>query len=185
LTLNPEFYTVWNHRRRILLGQWTSNSEAKDLIVGRILGELKFLTSLMLKFPKCYWIWNYRLWVLDQATRLLTVEEARSIWSGELALVGKMLSRDGRNFHGWRYRRMVMTALESEQLSLDSSKSSLARQELEYTNQMIHTNLSNFSAWHNRSKLIIRILEEEQGDDSARQKFLDEGMNLQHMYLQL
>ena len=142
----------------------------------KIAADLKFLTPLLLKFPKCYWIWNYRLWLLDQATNRLNLAEARAIWSAELLLVGKMLSRDGRNFHGWRYRRMVVEALESKRLNSDGRVSSMARQEFDYTTEMIHTNLSNFSAWHNRSKLVPRILAEEQADDLQRQKFLDQGM---------
>lgn len=146
----------------------------------QIASELKSLMPLMIKYPKCYWIWNYRLWILDQATSRLSKEEARSTWNGELALVGKMLSRDERNFHGWRYRRMVVAALESEELNPDASSSgiSLARQEFDYTTRMIRANLSNFSAWHNRSQLILRILDEEHCEDAQRQEFLDDGENL-------
>jgi geranylgeranyl transferase type-2 subunit alpha len=52
----------------------------------------------------------------------------------------------------------------------------MVESEFEYTTKMIKSNLSNFSAWHNRSKLIPRLLNERNADDIARQKFLDEGM---------
>ena len=90
-------------------------------------------------------------------------------------LASKMLSLDSRNFHGWGYRRTVVRALESPKISSSGCTDSLVEQEFEYTTKMINTNLSNFSAWHNRSKLIPRLLDERQTDKKARQKFLDEG----------
>ena len=50
---------------------------------------------------------------------------------------------------------------------------SLVEQEFEYTTKMISTDLSNFSAWHNRSKLIPRLLEERGADRDARRKMLE------------
>lgn len=95
-------------------------------------------------------------------------------------LAGKMLSLDSRNFHGWGYRRTVIVALESPKLSSDGSANSMAEQEFDYTTKMISTNLSNFSAWHNRSKLIPRLLDERQADYESRRKFLDEGKLSRH-----
>jgi geranylgeranyl transferase type-2 subunit alpha len=127
----------------------------------------------MLKFPKCYWLWNYRLWLLQQANERLDWDVARRLWTGELILVGKMLVKDSRNFHGWGYRRMVVTQLESEKLH----GSSMVESEFEYTTKVIHGDkgLSNFSAWHRRSKLIPRLLDERKADDASRRQFLDDG----------
>lgn len=131
--------------------------------------DLQFLFPLLLKFPKCYWIWNHRLWLLDQSTLLLPREKSRALWTEELGLVGKMLTRDSRNFHGWGYRRTVVANLES------LSESSMAKSEVDYTTKMISANLSNFSAWHNRSKLIIRTLDEQKADVGERKQMLDDG----------
>lgn len=90
-------------------------------------------------------------------------------------LAGKMLSLDSRNFLGWGYRRTIVASLESKDLSSDDSTSSMIEQEFDYTTKMINSNLSNFSAWHNRSKLIPRLLNEGQAGHKARCKFLDEG----------
>lgn len=90
-------------------------------------------------------------------------------------LAGKMLSLDSRNFHGWGYRRTVIAALERLLSQTDEMPNSLAEREFEYTTKMINVNLSNFSAWHNRSKLIPRLLNERGADNVARRKFLDEG----------
>ncbi|KAK4947629.1 Rab geranylgeranyltransferase [Elasticomyces elasticus] len=90
-----------------------------------------------------------------------------------------MLSRDSRNFHGWGYRRIVVSSLESSALQGQS----MSRSELEYTKKMIGTNLSNFSAWHNRSKLILKILDEEAASDNERKDMLDEELELIHKAL--
>ena len=89
-----------------------------------------------------------------------------------------MLSLDSRNFHGWGYRRTVVSALESNALKAEDSPTSMIETEFDYTTKMINSNLSNFSAWHNRSKLIPRLLDERGADHQARRKFLDGGEKL-------
>ena len=91
-----------------------------------------------------------------------------------------MLTLDSRNFHGWGYRRTVVKQLESPALAPEGSEEdqeqSMVEGEFAYTTRMIKTNLSNFSAWHNRSVLIPRLLEERKADDGAKREFLDGGM---------
>jgi geranylgeranyl transferase type-2 subunit alpha len=183
LKKNPEYYTIWNHRRRIYVNEFQELE--KDVASGKITEEtrisnvldmiqldLQFLFPLLVKFPKCYWIWNHRLWLLQQSTELLPLRPARDLWEEELGLVSRMLSRDSRNFHGWGYRRIVVNSLSSPALQGQS----MARSELDYTKRMIGTNLSNFSAWDSRIKIIVRVLKEEDATDEDRQKVLDEGM---------
>lgn len=182
LKRNPEYYTIWNHRRRIYAAEFESlkqsaaaSETSEDVRISNVLDiiqlDLQFLFPLLLKFPKCYWIWKHRLWLLEESTVQLPAAQARKIWEEELGLVGKMLTRDNRNFHGWGYRRIVVSNLESTALNGTSMK----RAELDYTKKMIGANLSNFSAWHNRNKLILRILEEENASDAERKTTLDKG----------
>ena len=123
LKKNPEYYTVWNHRRRIFtfefdnLNRSTASGQLKEYErISQTLDllhlDLQFLVPLLLKFPKCYWIWNHRLWLLEQASVLLPRDKSLALWTEELGLVGKMLSRDSRNFHGWGYRRTVVKNIE-------------------------------------------------------------------------
>ncbi|KAF4457845.1 geranylgeranyl transferase type-2 subunit beta [Fusarium austroafricanum] len=223
LRLNPEYYTIWNARRRCLIYGLLSKpsaglppSKASQSIsvtdthtssptaslpssstetpprpnsptVGKtgttidsdadtdtdvIRAELGFTVPLLMGFPKCYWIWNYRLWTLDRAIERLDISIARRIWEEELGLVSKMLTKDRRNFHAWGYRRHVVAQLESPVLKGQS----LAEPEFQYTTEMIHKDLSNFSAWHNRSQLIARLLNERKADDESRKAFLDKGL---------
>lgn len=127
-----------------------------------------------MEYPKCYWIWNYRLWLLQQANKRLEVPVARQLWQEELGLVSKMLVLDNRNFHGWGYRRTIIGQLESKELEGES----MVEAEFAYATKMIQANLSNFSAWHYRSKLIPQLMDARKADDTARRQFLDDGMYL-------
>ncbi len=60
---------------------------------------------------KCYWMWNYRRWILDLAIERLDVATARRIWEEELGLDTNMLTRDRRNYHAWAYRRYLVAKL--------------------------------------------------------------------------
>lgn len=133
--------------------------------------ELTFTIPLLLESPKCYWIWNYRLWILQKIIERLPVAAARRVWEEELGLASKMLTKDRRNFHAWGYRRHVVEQLESPELE----GKSMVEPEFAYTDKMIRADLSNFSAWHRRSKLIPRLLDERKATDSTRQVFLDKG----------
>ncbi|ODH49319.1 hypothetical protein GX48_04530 [Paracoccidioides brasiliensis] len=197
LTKNPEYYTIWNVRRQILQHQFskatsTDEKSSLDQIKNMIKADLQFLFPLLRGYPKCYWIWNHRLWDLEQTTLLLPTSVARRFWQEELALVGKMLSLDSRNFHGWGYRRQVISALEglasSDHGEPNGEKGtpapkSMTKGELDYTTKMIGTNLSNFSAWHNRTQLILKLLNEQSASDEERKKMLDDELKLIHRAL--
>ena len=88
-----------------------------------------------------------------------------------------MLSLDSRNFHGWGYRRIIVQALESKKLDFQTKSETMTEPEFQYSTKMIESNLSNFSAWHYRSKLIPRLLDERQADSQTRLKMLDSGMS--------
>ncbi|KAL1590925.1 hypothetical protein WHR41_00110 [Cladosporium halotolerans] len=190
LQQNPEYYTIWNYRRILLLdvfhkelksgnnavsesqpegadGQQATMTLAQQEIAMLVKEDLQFLIPLIKQFPKCYWIWNHRSWLLATATQHLPTKTALQLWQGELALDSKMLALDSRNFHAWDYRRKIVRELER------LGGKSMVEAEFEYTTKMIQSNLSNFSAWHNRSQLIPRLLEERDSDAEARKKLFD------------
>ena len=133
--------------------------------------ELNFTIPLLISHPKCYWLWNHRVFILDAAPALLPTAPARAIWEDELALASKMLTKDRRNFHAWGYRRHVVAKLESPELG----GTSLAEAEFAYTTKKIEADLSNFSAWHSRSRWIGRVLREREAQDAERRAFLNKG----------
>lgn len=195
LQQNPEYYTIWNYRRRLLLDvfqkelasgnnavsetqpagsgasaqqeQQVTLTLAQQEIAMLVKEDLQFLIPLIKQYPKCYWIWNHRSWLLATATQHLPAPTALQLWQGELALDGKMLAMDSRNFHAWDYRRKIIEELER------LGGESMVETEFEYTTKMIQSNLSNFSAWHNRSQLIPRLLEEREASAERRKELFD------------
>lgn len=129
--------------------------------------DLRFLIPLLKQYPKCYWIWNHRAWLLARATALLPTHIATKFWEGELGLVGKMLGLDGRNFHGWGYRRTVVKELEQ------LTGKSRAEEEFGYTTQMVGRDLSNYSAWHSRGEVLPRLLGERNAMEVERREVFD------------
>lgn len=176
LNENPEYYTIWNHRRRVLIALVAEETQSPDELLQ---GDLQLTFILLRKFPKCYWIWNHRDWLLQKAESLLGLDAAEKLWSGEMQLVNKMLHADSRNFHAWGYRRIIVSKIERlAPANVTDASSSLAQPEFDYTTKMIKSNLSNFSAWHNRSQLIPRILRERNADAKARRAFLASELEL-------
>lgn len=52
--------------------------------------------------------------------------------------------------HAWTYRRYVLASMPNKRLELA---------ELEYTTRKVESNFSNFSAWHQRSKVLTSLWE--------------------------
>ncbi|KAI0340483.1 rab-protein geranylgeranyltransferase [Trametopsis cervina] len=151
LRINPEFYTVWNYRRIIMLKELFLKSSPEA--VNQLLNEdLDMTTAFLKQHPKVYWIWNHRRWCLENVPDGPSEEDPNgwriANWNKQLYLVDKMLDADARNFHAWNYRRYVLgnvPTLRSEQ------------SELVYTTRKIEANFSNFSAWHQRTKLLTSL----------------------------
>lgn len=147
LMLNPEFYTIWNIRREILSKLFESGLLDKSKALN---DDLKFVMVLFKRYPKCYWIYNHRLWVLKALGD-------KADWEFELGVVSKVLSVDQRNFHAWQLRRVITTNIESTTKNNIKQMLLINLNEFQFTTSKVNNNISNFSAWHNRSKLIPRI----------------------------
>ncbi|UZJ54623.1 hypothetical protein CBS101457_003943 [Exobasidium rhododendri] len=241
LHMNPELYTAWNYRRKVLgclfdkdfsdVDTVSEIQSSKDIFASarvndssssalttdvrddrmrkerrkqKLLIEDLDLTIEVLKIhPKVYWIWNHRKWCLEQLPSDDAEKTAK--WTTEIQMVNKMLDMDARNFHGWNYRRYILTrlaapeTLHSDDLppfpaSLSASNISrslklhqlkLAEAELAYTLVKIESNFSNFSAWHHRALLLIPIWTAKALDEAQLRKARDEEFELirQAMYV--
>ncbi|KAF7295305.1 Rab geranylgeranyltransferase [Mycena indigotica] len=154
LQINPEFYTVWNYRRNILLRgifPESSPSAINDLLTE----DLNMTTAALRLHPKVYWIWNHRRWCLENVPNGPGTDEEGDIdgwrktnWDREMFVVDKMLDADSRNFHAWSYRRYVLAGMPVRRPETT---------ELAYTTRKIEANFSNFSAWHQRTKLLTSL----------------------------
>ncbi|KAG7086650.1 hypothetical protein E1B28_002589 [Marasmius oreades] len=147
---NPEFYTIWNYRRQILLRGIFPQSSAvqiKDILIQ----ELSMTTEALRRLPKVYWIWNHRRWCLEaipQGPDDDPTQWKQSVWNKELYVVERMLDTDPRNFHAWNYRRYVLANV---------AHPNSETHELAYTTKKIESSLTNFSAWHQRSKVLSSL----------------------------
>ncbi|KAF9239665.1 rab-protein geranylgeranyltransferase [Melanogaster broomeanus] len=166
LQLNPEFYTIWNYRRNIMLNgifpqrlafilllcQLNRNPipSTPEEINNLLANELSMTMSALKAHPKVYWIWNHRRWCLENVPDGPVVNGQPSLqwrktnWDKELAVVEKMLNADARNFLAWNYRRYVLASIPVQRPE---------SAELAYTTRKISASFSNFSAWHQRSKV--------------------------------
>lgn len=154
ITLNPDFYSLWNYRKEWLNHTIQSTPDKKsDLLAA----DLELSQQGLMKNPKCYSAWHHRLWVIDQGCTDL---------STEIKLCDKMLHLDARNFHCWNYRRAV--AARAKLSIMD---------ELQFTTDKINENFSNYSAWHYRSKVITRMFAEQNKSALTQQTTADNSNN--------
>ena len=136
ITLSPDFYSVFNFRRRILEALLADQSEE---IKGEILSkELDTLTKITRESPKSYTLWFQRQWVI------LHSRNYEKVMKKELALCDKLLAMDQRNFHVWNYRTWLVKVAGSQTYE----------EELAFTTTLIYRDFSNYSAWHYRSKVV-------------------------------
>lgn len=143
IRVNPDFYSVWNYRREILLGLHAEIglTEAvpeeklqSDAAIAVRNFELNLSSAGIKKNPKSYGAWHHRQWIL---TRIIPDLEA------ELDLCQQFLKADQRNFHCWNYRRYLV--------SIGGVRSD---SEIEFSTLKIEENFSNYSAFHHRSVYI-------------------------------
>ncbi|KFM63459.1 Geranylgeranyl transferase type-2 subunit alpha, partial [Stegodyphus mimosarum] len=133
LEQNPDFYTLWNYRREILL--FLKPTKNQEELKALTLVELGLTQNCLRVNPKSYGAWHHRFWVMEF--------DPDADWKKELKLCGYFLSKDERNFHCWDYRRLVV------------KKCGVAPdEELTYSTELIEANFSNYSAWHYRSTLL-------------------------------
>jgi len=130
--------------------------------------------SALKAHPKVYWIWNHRRWCLANVPagpgtlegEALFLGWKQTAWDKELFVVEKMLDADPRNctvsslsiicleliwtmsVHAWNYRRYVLGSMPVPRSEVS---------ELAYTRSKIESNFSNFSAWHQRSKVLSSL----------------------------
>lgn len=133
LGASPDFYTLWNYRKEILLQ--FKEKMAEDEFQTCCRGELSFLETCLRVNPKSYGSWEHRCFVLDTMPN--------PDWNMELELCNTYLEYDERNFHCWDYRRFVVKRSEVT-----------PQAEFDFTTNKISSNFSNYSSWHYRSKLL-------------------------------
>ncbi|KAF9328755.1 hypothetical protein BG006_008113 [Podila minutissima] len=150
LRKSPDYYTIWNVRRTILKEGFldNANEETANIIYTN---ELEFVQDNLRLNPKSYFMWNHRRWCLENMSK--------PRWDKELGMVGKFLEMDARNFHGWDYRRYIIRQVDLQDGQNKDTVLARAQTEFDFTTAKISQNFSNYSAWHNRSTLLGKLVE--------------------------
>ncbi|MCL7043359.1 hypothetical protein MKW94_012732 [Papaver nudicaule] len=156
---NPEVYTAWNYRKLAVEHNITSGID-QDAVRTILDEELRVVESALRRNVKCYGAWHHRKWVLNKGLSPL---------QHEFRLLDKLQKLDSRNFHAWNYRRFV-AALHNVSET----------EELKHITDMIDTNFSNYSAWHNRSAILSHLLKQTAHGFESKEKVLAEEYELVH-----
>jgi geranylgeranyl transferase type-2 subunit alpha len=150
--------------------RYVSSPEEVNILLS---DELSMTMAALKANPKVYWIWNHRRWCLENVPDGPGGENGdplgwkKANWDKELSVVEKMLDADPRNCSlsvciyspvsyfftavlAWNYRRYVLSSMPVPRHQTS---------ELAYTARKIESNFSNFSAWHQRSKVYMSLWE--------------------------
>ena len=153
LKKNPDYYTLWNFRKEILIRNNSDiglDMEARTPKIESDRGtalatrELQLSQDAIVKNPKSYGAWYHRVWIIDRF--VVDIDH-------EIKLCNKFLEADQRNFHCWNYRRHLIGV---GHISL--------RSEFEFSTKKISENFSNYSAFHHRSVYLKALLAGGEGD---------------------
>jgi geranylgeranyl transferase type-2 subunit alpha len=136
LRVNPDVYTLWNHRKEAIAASQVVRHELEEGDAGEAAGagetaapstsflktELGLIAECIQKNPKSYGAWHHRRWLLEHAFPCTASSPSSSSSSGappppqliptldkELALCAQLLDLDERNFHCWNCRRWVVS----------------------------------------------------------------------------
>eukprot|EP00752_Nemacystus_decipiens_P004087 g3740.t1 len=195
LRLHPDYYSMWNFRKEAVLAELSRIEDGNDkeleeqggetntvgegssidkpslskeakkeaLLRGVYEEELALSVDCIKRNPKSYPAWHHHKWALERGLGLLG---GRSALAEDLALCATFLNLDGRNFHCWAHRMWV-----AERMGLS------AQEEFDFTTDKIKQNFSNYSAFHFRSKVLPRMVEEAGND---RWQLLSDELDLTH-----
>jgi len=146
---NPDLYDVWNYRRRCL--QSFIKTQSQEDALKLLKDEIALTQTGIAKNPKSYWVWLHRKLMLEWAERV-----GVSLWKKDLELCNAFLAKDARNFLCWAYRRIV-----ADRAAVPD------KAEFDYTTKKITENFSNYSAWHQRSMLLLRCYPDAEKQTAA------------------
>ncbi|KAI9140482.1 hypothetical protein BKA69DRAFT_1175801 [Paraphysoderma sedebokerense] len=172
VTLNPDYYTIWNFRREILLSLITATKEVIDsnktdymysafrifssvihrkLIYSyhrqplkRLHHELTLLTATITPIaPKSYWVWNHRMWCLEKMAAIIRDQSSHE-------------------------SKPSSSSEDTETLSRPPSLSKLWQGELHLVNKFLDLDTRNFHAWDYRRYVVSQLHSSSVPTDTAK-----------------
>ncbi|KAG5849778.1 hypothetical protein ANANG_G00075310 [Anguilla anguilla] len=175
LSSNPDFATLWNYRREILLHQETVRAEEEVQKVYE--EELSFLEGCLKVNPKSYGSWHHRGWVSSRIPGPTGAESwacATAAWrwttETELQFTDRLIGSNFSNYSSWHYRSTLLPLLhpqahERDPPSPSTHSHSVCEEQLlkeyELVQNAFFTDPNDQSAWFYYRWLLGRAEREE------------------------
>ncbi|KAF2645969.1 farnesyltransferas-like protein [Massarina eburnea CBS 473.64] len=114
---------------------WLYRSRTLSELKASLHDEIAWLNPTALKHLKNYQIWHHRQTIIDGINSP----------KGEHEFIATMLEQDSKNYHVWSYRQWLV-----KRFGLFDDK-----EEMRWTEDMIHADVRNNSAWNHRWFLVV------------------------------
>lgn len=95
LLLQPDDYSCWNVRKRMILYLSSSRPSESSVPADIVREELDLTLSCLARNPKSYSTWHHRRWMLS--CDMAKCGDTKAIWMREMALLARLFSMDSRN----------------------------------------------------------------------------------------
>ena len=187
---NPKSYTLWGHRQWIILEglkieKFMTEQQLQEKAKGGILNnEIKLCDKMLAADERNFHCWNYRSWVIN--TQLEQYDEIEKAIKIKAQMKAKQEQEQSLQIKNDTEASKDTEANKDTEASKDTDeadnnadevqtqesvveyvasekKLEKLNREFDMTTNMIEKNFSNFSAWHYRSKLMIKIYESNDG----------------------
>ncbi|KAK9172077.1 Protein prenyltransferase alpha subunit repeat family protein [Cryptosporidium meleagridis] len=126
IDLNPQHYTAWYFRRKIIRENYVEHENKAELLRE----ELRFVRGICERAPKCYQSW----WHMRVIRELLGFDIE------ELKFLSKQLEFDAKNMYVWNHRTWFIR-------KYNSVENDLLFSELDFISKLISEDCRNNSAW--------------------------------------
>ncbi|KAJ9127899.1 hypothetical protein QFC24_000184 [Naganishia onofrii] len=174
LDFNPEFYTIWNYRRSIMLEGLFPNATLEERY-SRLTSELRLTTSYLKIHPKVYWIWTHRKWCLEHIpegpgrTSSLDVPPSSNVSEHREAVNGVAVDQaenpviqngsveESISAEPARTEGTQKQGEEEEENDIEGWKKEAWGRELMLVEKMLETDSRNFHAWDYRRYVLSSL----------------------------
>ncbi|GAQ89938.1 Protein prenylyltransferase superfamily protein [Klebsormidium nitens] len=144
--VNPEHYTAWNTRKRVLL-----RSPAPE---GAASVELQLSALALSVHPKSEATWSHRRWVLRNLLQIAKSPQC-SVLEKESALAQRCAELRPMNYRAWSHRAWAAQWMPPGQL----------RAELQASRVWAEQHVTDNCGLHYRRRLILLVLQRSPGDE--------------------
>ncbi|OII73145.1 farnesyltransferase [Cryptosporidium ubiquitum] len=138
IDLNPQHYTAWYFRRKIIRVNYFENETENKMEFLR--EELRFVRGICERTPKCYQSWWH----------MRIIREWLGFDIEELKFINKQLKSDAKNMYVWNHRTWFIRKYNS----IDSD---LFLKELDFVSKIITEDCRNNSAWCYRNFIFTNL----------------------------